>query len=79
MDSTQLTSEVKYVTHLVWADDEDESLCGLDVSDIDWEGIVVRWCPDCIKVERFLGIFESFNATYDVKDSIHAAFQVMKN
>lgn len=77
MDSTQSTSATKYITHIVWADDENESLCGLDVSDAHWEGIVVRWCPECNNVDRFLNIFESFNSTYDVKDSINAALQVM--
>lgn len=78
MDSTQPTSD-KYITHLVWEDDEDESLCGLDVSETNWEGIVVRWCPKCANVDRFLNVFESFNASYDVKTSLEATIETIKN
>lgn len=79
MDSTQQTSEAKYMTHLVWEDDEDESLCGLDVSRVPWEGIVVKWCPNCANVDRFLNIFNSFNTTYDVKTSLQATVQAINS
>lgn len=81
MDSTQQTSEVKG-THLVWEDNEDESLCGLDVSGFVWEkpikpwGVTAPWdCSLCVQIDSFLKMFEIYNTTYDVRTSIEASIQ----
>ena len=85
MDSTQPTLVTK-ITHLVWDDDENESLCGLDVSDYIWENSLFPWdvttpwdCPTCTEVKSFVSIFNHFNTTYDTKTSIAATLQSMKN
>lgn len=78
MVSTHQRLKTRYV-HYVWDDDEDESFCGLDVSDKQWAVVLQVDCPQCIEIERFVRIFNAFNTTYDVRDSIKATLQLLRS
>lgn len=76
MDSTP-QALIARNTHYVWDDDENEALCGADVSDRQWAVITPVNCEDCIEVEKFLKIFNAFHLMYGVRESLQAAVQVI--
>lgn len=77
MDSIPQTS-ITNLTHYVWYDDENESLCGLDVTHEPWT-TKGPFCHKCLEVDKFLTVFESFNTTYDTRESLQATVQAMKS
>lgn len=78
MDSIPQTSAVEH-THYVWEDDENESFCGLDLSNKRWAIVKKVDCTKCLEIDRFLTIFKSFNSTYDVRDSLYATVKIMSS
>lgn len=66
------------MNHWVWDDDPDESLCGKDVSHKKWNDGSVD-CLECIEVDKFVRLVESFLERFDVKDSLFAAVGVWKS
>lgn len=55
-ESENIESSDPEPVHLVWEDDENESLCGLDVSNMDWEQSTgpVTICSACLEARKFV-------------------------
>ncbi len=51
-----IEAEIPEPVHLVWEDDENESLCGLDVSNMAWEQSTepVTICSACLEARKFV-------------------------
>lgn len=66
------------MNHLVWEDDENETLCGKDVTEAKWLEFVD--CTRCLDVDLFLNILEKFtypNSPYKLGEAIYATIKFL--
>lgn len=60
----ETSSETKDVIHIVRCDDENLSLCGVDISDHEWVGDDIEpTCPVCNQLwyERYCPVLKTYN------------------